>query len=220
MNPVNIETLVRQSTTEYSRAATFLQPHHLRQLLDSGISPAVSRARGYRTIAKKSSLRGYGFSPEQCRPPALLIPIHDAEGHLVSYQMRPDEPRIDRDHGAVEYEICPGRPIALDAPPACASLLADPDIPLYVTDEVLKADSAVSHGLCCIALVGLLPAVDRLEVGRSLGPDVWEGIALDNRLVRFVYEADLNHRTATMSAFAILQEFLWSRHAKIQRISL
>src|SRR3984957_14237874 len=158
MNPVqNVKHLVRESTTEYSRAGTFLHPHHLHLLLDSDISPAVCRARGYRTITRKSALRGSGFIPEQCRPPALLIPIHDAEGRLTTYQMRPDEPRIDPDHGAVEYEICPGRPIALDAPPACASLLADSDIPLYITDEVLKADSAVSHGLCCIALIGLSP---------------------------------------------------------------
>jgi Domain of unknown function (DUF3854) len=218
---LNVEELGREATTTaYSRSGTFLHPHHLRLLLDSGISPEVSRARGYRTITRKSALKGYGFSAGQCRPPALLVPIHDAEGHLNSYQMRPDEPRIDSDHGAVEYEICPGRPIALDAPPACASLLGDPGIPLYITDEVFKADSAASHGLCCIALVGLLPAVDRLEVGRSLNPDAWDGIALDNRLVRFVYDADTNHRTATMSAFTILQELLWWRNAKIQRISL
>jgi Domain of unknown function (DUF3854) len=221
MNPIlNDEGLGHETTAAYSRAGTFLHPHHLRLLLDSGISPEVSRARGYQTITRKSALRGYGFSPEQCRPPAILIPIHDAEGRLISYQMRPDEPRIDPDHGAVEYEICPGRSIALDAPPACASLLADSDIPLYITDEVLKADSAVSNGLSCIALVGLLPAVDGLEVGRSLGPDAWEGIALNNRLVRFVYDTDTNYRAATSSAFAILQEFLWTQHAKIQRVSL
>src|ERR1700679_518989 len=120
---LNVEILGREATTtKYSRAGTFLHPDHLRLLLDSGISPEVSRARGYQTITRKSALRGYGFSPEQCRPPALLIPIHGAEGRLISYQMRLDEPRIDPDHGAVEYEICPGRPIALDAPPACASL--------------------------------------------------------------------------------------------------
>jgi hypothetical protein len=221
MNPVmNIEILSHENTTAYSCTNTFLQPDHLRLLMNSDISPDVGRARGYQTITSKSALKGYGFSPEQCRPPALLIPIHDAEGRLISYQMRPGEPRIDRDHGAVEYEICPGRPFALDTPPACASLLADPGVPLYITDEVLKADSAASHRLCCVDLVGLLPMMDGAAAGRSLGPCAWDGIVLDNRLVRFVYDADTSHRTATLSAFAILQDFLWSRHAKIQRINL
>jgi hypothetical protein len=221
MDPVmNGETLNHEMAAAYSRSDALLHPNHLRLLLDSGISPVVSGSRGYKTVTRKITLKGYGFIPEQCRPPALLIPIHDAEGRLISYQMRPDEPRIDHDHGAVEYEICPWRPIALDAPPACTSLLVDSGIPLYITDGVLKADSAASHGLCCIALGGLLPAVDRLEVGRSLSPDAWDGIALDHRLVRFVYDADTNHRTATLSAFTILQELLWSRNAKIQRISL
>ena len=165
-------------------------------------------------------LKGYGFSIEQCRTPALLIPVYDGRGRLITYQMRPDEPRIDRHAGAVEYEVCPGRQFALDVPPSCATLLADPSIPLYITDEVFKADSAASQGLCCVDLVGLVPALDDYDVERRLSPSDWDGIALDNRLVRFVYDADSTQRPETRSAFATLQEFLWSRHARIQRINL
>jgi hypothetical protein len=151
----NVESFTRETLSAYSRANTFLQPNHLQVLQDSAISSSVSRARGYQTIIRRSALRGYGFSPEQCRAPALLIPVYDAGGRLVTYQIRSDEPRIDRSAGAVEYEVCPGRQFALDVPPACAPQLSDPEIPLYVTDEVLKADSAASHGLCCVDLVGL-----------------------------------------------------------------
>lgn len=221
MNPeLKVEDPGQETTAEYSRAVTFLQPHHLRLLLDSGIWPEVSRARGYQTVTGKSALKGYGFSAEQCRPPALLIPIYDAGGRLISYQIRPDEPRIDRHAGAIEYEICPGRPFALDFPPACASLLADPGIPLYITDEVFKADSAASQRLCCVALVGISLTADGADTERSLGSGVWDGIILDNRVVRLVCDADSTRRPGTESAFAYLQEFLWSRHARIQRIRL
>ena len=216
----NIESFTRETFSGYSRANTILQPHHLQVLQDSAISPAVSRARGYQTITRRSALRGYGFAPEQCRTPALLIPVYDAGGRLVTYQIRSDEPRIDRNAGAVEYEVCPGRQFALDVPPACASLLSDPDIPLYVTDEVLKADSAASQGLCCIDLVGLWATADESDVMKRLNPGDWDSIVLDHRIVRFVYDADSTHRAETGSAFATLQEFLWSRQARIQRVNL
>ena len=216
----NVESFTREILRAYSRANTILQPHHLQVLQDSAISPAVSRARGYQTVTRKSALRGYGFSPEQCRTPALLIPVYDAGGRLVTYLIRTDEPRIDRSVGAVEYEVCPGRQFALDVPPTCASLLSDADIPLYVTDEVLKADSAASHGLCCIDLVGLWATSDESDVMKRLNPGDWDSIVLDHRIVRFVYDADSTHRAETRSAFATLQEFLWSRQARIQRVDL
>jgi hypothetical protein len=214
----NVETVTRETFSAYSRANTSLQPHHLQVLQDSAISTSVSRARGYQTITRKSALIGYGFSPEQCRTPALLIPVYDAGGRFVTYLIRTDEPRIDRKAGAIEYEVCPGRQFALDVPPACVSLLSDADIPLYITDEVLKADSAASHGLCCIDLVGLWAMSD--AVLKQFNPGDWDGIVLDHRIVRFVYDADSTHRAETRSAFATQQEFLWSRHARIQRIDL
>jgi hypothetical protein len=216
----NVESFTRETFSEYSRANTSLQPNHLQLLQDSAISPAVSRDRGYQTITRRSALRGYGFAPEQCRTPALLIPVYDTGGRLVTYQIRSDEPRIDRSAGAVEYEVCPGRQFALDVPPASVSLLSDADVPLYITDEVFKADSAASQGLCCVDLVGLWATADESDVMKRLNPCDWDGIPLDHRIVRFVYDADSTRRAETRSAFATLQEFLWSRQARIQRINL
>jgi hypothetical protein len=221
MNKIlNVEDSIRATRTAYSRDNTFLHPNHLQLLQNSSISPEVSRARGYQTITTRSALKGYGFGAEQCRPPALLIPIYDGRGKLTTYQIRSDYPRIDRHAGAVDYEVCPGRQFALDAPPSCASMLSDPRIPIYLTDEVFKADSAASQGLCCLALVGLLQTLDEYNVERWISLSDWNDILLDNRLVRFVYDADSADRPATRSAFANMQEFPWSRHARIQRISL
>ena len=69
-------------------------------------------------------------------------------------------------------------------------------------------------------LVGLLPALDEGDVARRLSLSDWDGIVLDNRLVRFVYDADSTERPKTICAFATLQEFLRSRHARIQHVRL
>jgi hypothetical protein len=85
---------------------------------------------------------------------------------------------------------------------------------------VLKADSAASHGLCCVDLVGLWATADESDVMKQLNPGDWDGIVLDHRIVRFIYDADSTHRAETRGAFAALQEFLWSRQARIQRVDL
>jgi hypothetical protein len=221
MSPVpNNGVFARETRTEYSRPNTFLRPNHLQLLRDLAISPEMSRARGYQTITSRSALRRYGFSSDQCRPPALLIPIFDSSGRLVSYQIRPDEPRIDRDFGAMEYDICPGRQSAIDVPPACIALLADPGAPLYITDEVFKADSAASWGLCCVDLVGFMPKLDDYDLEGRLGFSERDGFVMDDRLVRFIYDADATRRPDTTSAFAALQRFLQTRKARIEYINL
>jgi Domain of unknown function (DUF3854) len=217
MGPMTDADIVSRS--EYSLEESFLNQSHLRLLQESAVSAEVRRARGYQTITTRSALKGYGFSLNQCRPPALLIPIFDPRGRLVSYQIRPDQPRIDCQAGALNYEICPGRQSAIDVPPPSSGLLSDPGVPLYVTDEVIKADSAASHGLCCIALVSSSWLSDEHQ-GSYLNSDEWESIALDGRTVRLIYDADSTDRAPMQDAFMHLRKFFWSRNARVQRINL
>ena len=72
-----------------------LLPQHAALLGASAISTAVAEARGYRTVTKKTDALGLGFSRNQARMPALVIPIWGVIGEIVTYQLRPDEPRID-----------------------------------------------------------------------------------------------------------------------------
>ena len=58
------------------------------------------------------------------------------------YQTRADEPRIVNGE-AVKYETPSGSRMALDVPPSCREHLADPRIPLFVTEGVRKADKAI-----------------------------------------------------------------------------
>src|SRR5258708_2360586 len=93
-----------------------LLPHHRQLIIQSGISPAVAEARGYRTVHTRADLRRIGFSDTQARVPALLIPIHNVRGDISLYQIRPDSPRVI--HGkCIKYESPRGARMALDVPP-------------------------------------------------------------------------------------------------------
>src|SRR5579884_3365100 len=126
-----------------------LLPKHRALIEASAIIPAVAAARGYRSVSVMADLKRLGFSPAQRLVPALLHPVLNVRGENGLYQIRPDEPRIV-DGRALKYETPAGTRLAIDVPPAARSMLADPHIPLLITEGIRKADSAVSAGLCCI----------------------------------------------------------------------
>jgi hypothetical protein len=131
-----------------------LLPQHQALIDSSAIDPEVAAARGYRSVTTKAELQRLGFSASQTRVPALLIPIHDVHGQIATYQARPDEPRI-REGKPLKYETRRGSRMVLDVPPGCRDRLADPSIPLFITEGARKADAAASHDLCCIAVLGV-----------------------------------------------------------------
>ena len=101
-----------------------LAEHHEKMLIDeSGISPKVVEARGYRTVETKSELKSLGFSERQCNKPGLLIPVYSPTGDIATYQFRPDEPRIDKDGKSVKYETPSGTRMILDIYPFAREML-------------------------------------------------------------------------------------------------
>src|SRR5439155_1756313 len=124
-----------------------------------GISDAVIRARGYRTITHAAELEPMGFSPAQRLVPGLLLPIWTVDGSNGLYVYRPDTPRQKRDRNGVpkvhKYELPPGSDVQLDCPPTCRPQLANPAVPLWITEGQKKADALVSCGLCAVALLGV-----------------------------------------------------------------
>src|SRR4051794_23415447 len=116
---------------------TLLAQH--KKLIDaSAINDGVAEARGYRSVSTKSELRSLGFSDAQQRVPALLAPIFDVRGEIVSYHLRPDEPRV-KDGRALKYETPRGSRMAVDVPPSIRAKLGDPGVPLWITEGVRKA---------------------------------------------------------------------------------
>jgi len=143
-----------------------LSPGHIKMLKEeSGISDAVIKARGYTSVNEPNRLKELGFSPRQCRA-GLLIPIWTTDGQNSLNILRPDNPRIientnKKNHDGthpnkiIKYEFPKGQSMRIDCPPLCREKLADPSIPLWITEGVKKADCLASHDLCAIALLGV-----------------------------------------------------------------
>jgi hypothetical protein len=191
-----------------------LLPEHAALLRSSAISDEVAVARGYRSVTEKVVLGRYGFSPAQCRVPALLIPVWNLWGEVGGYQARPDHPRV-LEGKAVKYETPAGSRMLLDIPPAAVDRLGDPAWPLFITEGARKADAAVSQGLCCIALLGVWNWRGKNERGGSVALPDWELVALNGRTVFVAFDSDVMVKPQVQHALDRFKRFLEARGAEV-----
>jgi hypothetical protein len=205
----------------HERVAVFgLFPQHVALLRASGITDEVAAARGYVSVDTKMTLARFGFSPAQRRVPGLLIPIHNVVGTVAFHQYRPDSPRLNRDGKPVKYETPPNVRMALDCHPFARPWLADPARPLFITEGLRKADAAVSHGLCCLALLGVWNWRGRNAHGGLTALPDWESVALNGRRTYIVFDSDVMLKLHVHQALARLKAFLESRGAQVALIYL
>ena len=186
--------------------------------VESGIAADVIHDRGYRTVTVKAELGRLGFSNQQRRVPALLMPLHDVFGEVRSYIVRPDEPRIDRRGKTVKYEFPSGSRMLLDVPLRVREWLGDPSRPIIITEGAKKADAAASRGLCCIDVVGTWSWRGTNELGGKTALPDWEAIALNDREVYLAYDSDVMTKPEVHQALVRLKGFLESRGAKVRMI--
>ncbi|HEX2999561.1 MAG TPA: DUF3854 domain-containing protein [Armatimonadota bacterium] len=195
------------------RDSAFMLPQHAKLIKDSAIAPEIARARGYRTVTVKSELDSLGFSRQQQRVPALLLPVWNAKGEMALYQARPDEPRV-KDGKPLKYETPAGCGMVIDVPPAARARIGDPATPLFITEGIRKADAAVSAGLFCVDLLGVWNWRGRNEQGGATALPDWEYLALKGRKVYIVFDSDVMEKPAVHSALARLKAFLEDRGAE------
>lgn len=182
----------------------------------SAIAPEVAAERGYYSETIKARVRELGFANSQCLVPALVIPIGN-DGR-ESYQIRPDNPRNNGKGHPVKYETPYKARNVLDAPHRVRPMLADPSIPLWITEGVRKADAAVSVELCCVALTGVWNWLGTNDRGGSVALPDWRDIALNGRLVHLAFDSDARHNPDVQAALLALADYLGSRGAEVRLV--
>lgn len=198
-----------------------LLDQHAALIRGSGIDDAVARERGYRTVTKKIDLGSIGFKEAQRNVPALLVPVWDVTGTIGLYQSRPDTPRIGANGKPIKYET-PGKArMCLDLPPRARRFIADPATPLFITEGVRKADSAVSNGIdCCMALLGVWNWRGTNDDGGKVTLPDWDAIALNGRAIYLAFDSDVMTKHGVYQALTRLKGVLAQRGARVWIIYL
>ncbi|AFS54631.1 MAG: VapE family protein [Nitrospiraceae bacterium] len=190
-----------------------LDSDHAKMLAGSGISPEVIVERGYRTITDKSVLESLGFEAWQARVPALLVPIRDREGHVVSVQIRPDRPRLNKSGKPIKYDSVSGAGHRIDFPSGVP--LPGPEQEIWITEGVKKADSLASRGIYCLAL----PGVDTWS-GPDAIQDLKTTVEWKGRTVIIAFDSDFLTNPRVANAREALTRFLGDRKATVRYLNL
>ncbi|HNC09537.1 MAG TPA: DUF3854 domain-containing protein, partial [Anaerolineales bacterium] len=209
---------------------TLSQPHH-DSLRASTITDEVIAARGYRTVTEADELRKLGFAPNQCRVPGLLLPLHTTDGQVGLNVYRPDNPRVVEDRRktnpdgthpvrVMKYELPKNAGVRLDCPPNCHAQLANPAIPLWITEGQKKADALVSAGMCAIALLGVWNFVGKNEYGGITFLADWQYIALNDREVHIIFDSDLMTKHPVRQALERITQHLQRKGAHVSAVYL
>jgi hypothetical protein len=213
-------------------SAEQLCPEHLQMLqAESGLSLEVIRARGYRTIREESELAALGFAPRQRRVPGLLLPLHTTDGSQSLSIYRPDNPRVvdnRRKRNAdgtyaqkvIKYEQPQGVAVRIDCPPPCRPQLADPAVPLFITEGQKKADALASREACALALTGVWNWKSRNDYGGTTFANDLDYVAWTGRTVYLVFDSDVTHNHSVRQALLRFTEHLQRKKAHVTHIYL
>jgi hypothetical protein len=188
--------------------------------IESGIAIDVIRERRARSVLGVKELADAGFSKAQRRPPGLLFPVHPPGGGPPLSCFRPDIPRVDKRGRELKYELPQGTTARLDVPLPCHPMVADPSIPLYLTEGQKKADALASHGVCATALLGVWNFKGKNEFGGVVLLADFDYIALNGRTVYIVFDSDVAQKRAVRDALARISEHLARRGAEVITLRL
>lgn len=213
--------MTRQTNKQASAGKSpALAEQHADLLQSSAISDEVAAERGYFTATRRSQLADLGFPRAQQVVPALVIPIRDSRGQVVTYQTRPDQPRIGENGRPIKYETPAKTPPALDVPPAARQSLGSTVSPLWITEGARKADAGVGAGLCCVSVPGVWSWARRLNGdAREVLPDL-QRVKLDDRKVVLAFDSDVMTKPQVYAALEAFAGYLTSRGALVHFLYL
>jgi hypothetical protein len=201
--------------------ASGLSAAHAGMLRASAISDDVIHGRGYRTVDDPAFLAPHGFNQRQRRLGiGLFIPIYGVNGSQVTAQFRPDNPPSTSDGRIVKYETPANSRMRLDVHPRHIQPIQDPNVELWITEGIKKADALTTKSLCTIGLLGVWNWRGHNQYGGVTALGDWEQVALKGRNVVLCFDNDYRENTSVLLALHRLAEFLRGRGATVQTINL
>jgi DNA polymerase-1 len=202
---------------------SLLEHHQERLETTSALSTDVVSRRGYFSVSSSDELKGRGFPRDIGRfLPAIAIPLF-VLGPLepgerlepTGLLLRPDRLYTFKDGRTAKY-LAPNRQAnGLDVHPIARDWLLDAEVPLVVTEGVIKGDAAVSVGFATVGLGG----VDGGWRNGAPLPD-WELIPLKGRQTLIAVDSDVTVKPSVRGALDRLVGYLQWRGATVEIVVL
>jgi hypothetical protein len=191
---------------------------HYDHLKTSAIDDAIIAERGYVSIDGLSAWQALGAPAlsRGAKTTGIAFPVYRlGKTPPHSWALRPDHPRSPKGK-TVKYECAPTVPNCFDVLPRYQAALADPSIPLWITEGVKKADALASaYGAAIVPVnengVWGFRATNPLG-GKAIIPD-FDEIAWNGRRVVLAFDSDVVRKPQVMAALRRLGAVLHVRGA-------
>src|SRR5829696_7308324 len=186
--------------------------HRARLERESAISATVIRARGYRTIRRRSEVPDE-FADWQRRR-GLLVPTYSPDGETRGHQLRPDKPIRRKSGSPPKYETPAGSQIALDCNPLMLEEVRTGQDVLWISEGCKKIDSLASKGQAAVGIIGVWGFA--VPGSKSKEPlPCWRHVRLSGRTVIIVYDADARTNANVQEALRRLVVMLEGLGARV-----
>ena len=189
-----------------------LYAEHRGYLTARGVADDVIAERKVFSVPTKSALQVLGFG-RNTPAPAMVMPLWDVAGGCDGYQIRPDQPRAGAGGRLLKFEVPHRFTPRLDVHPRSFPLLADPTVPLWVTEGVPKGDALVSAGQAAVVLLGVWN-----WTGDSLAD--FEYLRAKGRRIYVCFDSDVMLKESVHAALGRLGALLAHRGADVAYVYL
>ena len=194
-----------------------LQPVHQQMLIDSGISPKITEARGCFS-ADAIAVATLGFKGDQCRS-GLVFPNYGVDGQFRAYELRADEPRI-RNGRPVKYDRVIDAGNYLDVHPFMADRVRSANETIVITEGSKKVDALATQGVAALGLKGIWGWRGKNKFGANGVIADFEEVAIrDNKFI-ILFDSDIKTNTSIRDSALRLKELLLSKIAASAVIKL
>ncbi len=173
-----------------------LSEHHIKLLrTELNLSQAIINSRHYKSVMDSKNLKQIGLS--QNLGQGVIIPLNTPDGLSGQIVYRPDEPReiknkkADSQLRTAKYFFPNKQKVFLDCPLDCKELIKNPSVPLWITDDPIKADVLATQGLCAIAIVGIWDYAGKKNREEIVRLSDWDHIELVGRPIRILFDREV-----------------------------
>lgn len=207
-----------------TQPAPILTPAHAQQLASSAIADAIVTARGYQSIDPGAvqparMLTGGAYGKDLLKiilhEGALAFPVYRlGEPTPYTWVLRPDMPRQRDDGKPIKYEWPRATPNIFDVLPRYRDAIADPSVPIWITEGAKKADalaSAYGSAILPINENGVWGWRGRGDKGGKTALPDMEMIAWEGRQVVLAPDGDVKNNDKVRLAVQRLARFLIAR---------
>ena len=192
------------------------------------LSSAIIKSRRYESVMDSKNLKQLGLS--QVLGQGLLIPLNTPDGLSGQIVYRPDEPKEiklkkAKPNGASQrrtekYAFPKKQKAFLDCPLVCQEHIKNRSVPLWITDDPIKADVLATQGLCVIAIVGIWDYTGKKNREEIVRLSDWDHIELIGRPIRILFDLEVLSDLQANRILQRLTEHLVHKSPKTKPINL